>query len=69
MENNPNGVVANMIWHGRTKWPQPRCGWKCWWDAERDYIEKMKQELQHWVDAGQAGRLKWGIFAFRKPAG
>lgn len=35
--------------------------------CDRDYIEKMQQGLQHWVEAGQAGRLKWGIFVFRKP--
>ncbi|HMP82514.1 MAG TPA: methyltransferase domain-containing protein [Verrucomicrobiota bacterium] len=31
------------------------------------YIERMKAGLQHWVDAGRAGRLQWGIFVFRKP--
>lgn len=35
--------------------------------CERDYIEKMKLGLQRWVEAGEAGRLKWGIFLFRKP--
>lgn len=33
-----------------------------------DYIERMKKGLQHWVDGGKAGYLKWGIFVFRKPA-
>lgn len=37
--------------------------------CEREYIVKMQQGLQHWIEAGQAGRLKWGIFVFRKPAG
>jgi hypothetical protein len=23
--------------------------------------------LQHWIDAGRANRLQWGIFLFRKP--
>ena len=31
------------------------------------YIERMLTGLQHWVDAGQAGRLAWGIMHFRKP--
>ena len=34
--------------------------------CERDYIDRMKLGLQHWVDAGRAGRLKWGIFVFRR---
>jgi sarcosine/dimethylglycine N-methyltransferase len=33
-----------------------------------DYIERMLAGLQHWVDAGKAGRLAWGIMHFRKPA-
>lgn len=32
-----------------------------------DYIARMKTGLQHWIDAGQAKRLQWGIFLFRKP--
>lgn len=32
-----------------------------------EYIERMKAGLHHWVEAGQAGRLQWGIFLFRKP--
>ncbi|PWG62014.1 SAM-dependent methyltransferase [Spiribacter halobius] len=31
------------------------------------YIERMKRGLQHWVDGGRAGHLRWGIFLFRKP--
>jgi sarcosine/dimethylglycine N-methyltransferase len=34
-----------------------------------DYLTRMKAGLQHWIDAGQAGRLQWGIFLFRKPEG
>ena len=30
------------------------------------YIERMLAGLQHWVDAGQAGYLAWGILHFRK---
>ncbi len=32
--------------------------------CSRDYIERMKAGLQHWVDAGQAGKLEWGILVF-----
>ena len=32
----------------------------------RDYIERMKTGLRHWVEGGQKGRLAWGIFRFRK---
>jgi sarcosine/dimethylglycine N-methyltransferase len=31
------------------------------------YLENMKKGLQHWVDAGRAGHLAWGILQFRKP--
>ncbi|MFW5807659.1 MAG: SAM-dependent methyltransferase [Spirochaetota bacterium] len=31
-----------------------------------EYITNMKKGLQHWVDAGYAGRLAWGIFRFDK---
>ncbi len=30
------------------------------------YLDRMKIGLQHWVDAGEKGRLKWGIFLFQK---
>ena len=33
-----------------------------------DYIERMLQGLTHWVDAGQAGHLAWGILRFRARA-
>jgi sarcosine/dimethylglycine N-methyltransferase len=32
------------------------------------YIDRMLAGLQHWVDAGKAGRLAWGIMHFRKGA-
>lgn len=32
----------------------------------RDYIERMKQGLQHWINGGKNGYLAWGIFHFRK---
>lgn len=32
-----------------------------------EYLERMKQGLGHWIDAGSAGRLQWGILLFRKP--
>jgi sarcosine/dimethylglycine N-methyltransferase len=31
-----------------------------------EYIEKMKQGLQHWVKNGREGNLSWGIFHFKK---
>ncbi len=32
----------------------------------REYIDRMKQGLQHWVNGGNSGYLAWGIFRFRK---
>jgi sarcosine/dimethylglycine N-methyltransferase len=32
------------------------------------YITRMKTGLRHWVDAGNKGRLQWGILHFRKPS-
>jgi sarcosine/dimethylglycine N-methyltransferase len=32
-----------------------------------EYLERMKVGLQHWVDAGNAGHLSWGILSYRKP--
>jgi sarcosine/dimethylglycine N-methyltransferase len=37
--------------------------------VSRDYIERMKRGLQHWIEGGRRGYLRWGIFLFRKPAG
>lgn len=34
--------------------------------VSRDYIERMKKGLQHWIDGGEKGYLCWGIFAFSK---
>jgi sarcosine/dimethylglycine N-methyltransferase len=31
-----------------------------------DYIERMKQGLQYWIDGGKKGYLSWGIFVFHK---
>lgn len=31
-----------------------------------DYLERMKQGLQHWVKAGSHGNLTWGILLFQK---
>lgn len=31
-----------------------------------DYMEKMKKGLEHWIDAGKKGLLRWGIFRFTK---
>lgn len=35
-------------------------------DVSREYINKMKTGLRHWVDGGRKGHLAWGIFSFRK---
>jgi sarcosine/dimethylglycine N-methyltransferase len=32
----------------------------------RDYMERMKTGLGHWVEGGRNGHLAWGIFVFRK---
>jgi sarcosine/dimethylglycine N-methyltransferase len=32
-----------------------------------DYVQRMLKGLQHWVDAGKAGHLAWGIMCFKKP--
>ncbi len=34
--------------------------------VSRDYIERMKNGLRHWIDGGRQGYLTWGIFQFRK---
>jgi len=34
--------------------------------VSRDYIDRMKAGLKHWVDGGHKGHLTWGIFLFRK---
>ena len=35
--------------------------------CSEEYLERMKVGLQHWVDAGNAGYLSWGILSYRKP--
>lgn len=35
--------------------------------VSEDYVERMLAGLQHWVDAGRAHKLAWGILHFRKP--
>ena len=35
-------------------------------DCGVEYLSRMKEGLQHWVDAGEQGYLCWGIFNFRK---
>ena len=32
-----------------------------------DYVMRMRQGLQHWVDAAERGHLTWGILHFRRP--
>lgn len=34
--------------------------------VSREYIERMKVGLQHWIDGGHKGYLAWGMFLFRK---
>lgn len=36
--------------------------------VSRDYIERMKNGLRHWVEGGRKGYLTWGIFHFGKEA-
>lgn len=36
--------------------------------ASKEYVDRMLQGLQNWVDAGNNGYLSWGILHFRKPA-
>lgn len=33
-----------------------------------EYIQRMRNGLRHWIDAGENGRLEWGIMLFKKPA-
>ncbi|TVR48324.1 MAG: methyltransferase domain-containing protein [Puniceicoccaceae bacterium] len=35
--------------------------------CSRDYLERMKTGLRHWIRAGRDGALAWGILHFRKP--
>ena len=32
-----------------------------------EYIERMKVGLQHWIQAGEQGHLRWGIISLEKP--
>lgn len=34
--------------------------------CSREYIEKMKKGLGHWIEGGQKGYLAWGFLQFRK---
>ena len=36
--------------------------------VSREYIERMKKGLGHWIEGGKKGYLSWGIFHFRKPS-
>ena len=35
-------------------------------DCSKEYVERMKLGLNHWVNAGNKGLLRWGIFHFKK---
>ncbi|MCH7567190.1 MAG: SAM-dependent methyltransferase, partial [Nitrospirae bacterium] len=30
------------------------------------YLKRMKTGLQHWIDGGKAGHIKWAVLHFRK---
>ena len=32
-----------------------------------DCLDRMTEGLQHWVDAGEAGHLAWGVIVLEKP--
>lgn len=34
--------------------------------STQSYVDRMLQGLAHWVDAGKAGHLRWGILEFRR---
>jgi len=34
--------------------------------CSEEYLANMKMGLQHWIDAGMAGHLTWGILKFQK---
>jgi sarcosine/dimethylglycine N-methyltransferase len=36
--------------------------------VSKDYLQRMKEGLAHWIDGGRQGYLVWGMFTFRKPA-
>jgi len=36
--------------------------------VSEEYIDRMDQGLQHWIEGGRKGNLAWGIFHFRKKA-
>jgi sarcosine/dimethylglycine N-methyltransferase len=33
--------------------------------VSRDYLDRMKKGLSHWVEGGRNGHLTWGIHHFR----
>jgi len=36
-------------------------------ELSTEYLDRMIVGLQHWVDAGRAGHLAWGVLHFQKP--
>ncbi len=34
--------------------------------CSEEYVDKMKEGLQHWIDGGKVGNLTWGILHFKK---
>lgn len=35
-------------------------------NVSKDYLDNMKEGLEHWVDGAEKGYLSWGIFHFQK---
>ncbi len=36
-------------------------------EISKDYLERMREGLRHWIEGGKSGQLVWGIFHFEKP--
>lgn len=36
------------------------------YNVSKDYLDNMKEGLEHWVDGAEKGYLSWGIFHFQK---
>ncbi|MEQ8847813.1 methyltransferase domain-containing protein [Botrimarina sp.] len=35
-------------------------------EISRDYLQRMRRGLRHWIDGGREGLLAWGVFHFRR---
>jgi len=36
-------------------------------ECSKDYLDRMKVGLSHWINAGKSGYMAWGILKFHKP--